>query len=56
MFRIKDMDDRIIPDIMNDLIIPQGSIPENFMFLSSLEVSQEGRCPQWWYLEDIVAS
>ena len=36
------MEDRIIPDIMNDPLIPKGSIPENFMFLSLLEVHQEG--------------
>ena len=39
---IKDMVDRVIPDVMNDLLIPQGSMPENFLFLSLLEVHQEG--------------
>ena len=51
MFMIKDMVDRVIPDVMNDLLIPQGSIPENFMFLSLLEVCQEGFF--MGYLEDI---
>ena len=35
-FLIKNMEDRVIPDVMNDLFIPQGSIPEDVMFLSSL--------------------
>ena len=37
-----DMDDRIIVDIMNDVLLPQGRFPENFMMISQLEVCQEG--------------
>ena len=51
------MDDRvIIVDIMNDIILPQGRYPENFVIISQLEV-----CQEWWvkrggYLEDIEGS
>ena len=41
-FLTGDMDDRIIIDIMNDAILPQGRYPENFMLISLLEVRQEG--------------
>ena len=36
------MDDRVIPDVMNDIFLPQGRYPENFVLLSQLEVRQEG--------------
>ena len=36
------MDDRVIPDVMNDVSVPQGIYPENFMLISQLEVCQEG--------------
>ena len=36
------MEDKVIPDIMNDVFIPQGRYPENFMLMSQLEVCQEG--------------
>ena len=37
------MDDRvIIVDIMNDVILPQGRYPENFMMISKLELCEEG--------------
>ena len=36
------MDDRIIVDIMNDVLLPQGRYPENFMMIYKLEVCQEG--------------
>ena len=37
-----DMDDRVIPDIMNHVFLPQGRYPENFMLICQLEVCQEG--------------
>ena len=35
------MDDRVIPDVMSNIIVPQGIYPENFVLISELEVSQE---------------
>ena len=37
------MEDMVIPDVMDDLILPQGRYPESFMLTSLLEVCQEGR-------------
>ena len=36
------MEDMVIPDIMNDVFIPQGRYPENLLLISQLEVCQEG--------------
>ena len=36
------MDDRVIPDVMNNVLLPQGRYPENFVLISQLEVCQEG--------------
>ena len=36
------MDDRVIPDIMNDVYLALGRYPENFVLISQLEVCQEG--------------
>ena len=36
------MEDRVILDVMNDVFLPQGRYPENFVPISSLEVCQEG--------------
>ena len=36
------MEDRVIPDVMNDVFLPQGRYPENFVLISQLEVCQEG--------------
>ena len=41
MFLIGEMDDRVIPDVMNDVFLPQGRYLENFMLISQLEVCQE---------------
>ena len=30
-----------VPDIMNDVCLPQGRYPENFVLISQLEVCQE---------------
>ena len=42
VFLTKDMDDMVIPDIMNDVFLPHGRYPENFVLISLLEVCQEG--------------
>ena len=36
------MEDLVIPDVMNDVFLPQGRYPENFVLISLLEVCQEG--------------
>ena len=36
------MEDRVIPEVMNDVFLPLGSYPENFVPISLLEVCQEG--------------
>ena len=41
-FLTGDMKDRVIPDIMNDVFLPQERYPENFLPISLLEVCQEG--------------
>ena len=40
------MEDMVIPDIMNDVLSPQGKYPENFVLISQLEVCQEGGVKQ----------
>ena len=35
------MEDMVVPDIMNDVFLPQERYPENFVFISQLEVCQE---------------
>ena len=36
------MEDMVVPDIMNDVFLPQGRYPENFVLIFQLEVRQEG--------------
>ena len=36
------MDDRVVVDILNDVLLPQGRYPENFVSIFQLEVCQEG--------------
>ena len=36
------MEDLVIPYTMNDVFLPKGIYPENFMLISQLEVCQEG--------------
>ena len=50
------MDARVIPDLMNDVLLPQGRYPENFVLISQLEVCQEGGGQEGGYLEDIEGS
>ena len=45
------MEDLVIPDVMNDVFLPQGSGPENLVLISQLEACQEGG-----YLEDSEGS
>ena len=33
---------QVIPDTMNNVFLPQGIYPENFVLISQLEVCQEG--------------
>ena len=45
------MEDMVIPDVMNNVFLPQERYPESFVLISQLEVCQEGG-----YLEDLVSS
>ena len=40
-FLTGDLEDMVILDVMDDLILPQGRYPENFMLRSLLEVCQK---------------
>ena len=40
-FLTGDLEVKVIPDVMDDLIIPQGKDPENFELISLLKVCQE---------------
>ena len=42
MFLIGDLENMVIPDVMNHVLLPQGRYPENFVMISQLEVCQEG--------------
>ena len=33
-FLTGDMEDRVIPDVMNDVLLPQRRYPENFVLIS----------------------
>ena len=50
------MEDRVIPDVMNDVFLPQGRYPENFVLISLLKVCQEGGGQEGGYLEDVGGS
>ena len=39
---MEDLEDMVVPDVMNDIFLPQGRYPENFVLISQLEVCQEG--------------
>ena len=39
---IGDMQDMVVPDVMNDVYLPKGRYPENFMLVFQLEVCLEG--------------
>ena len=41
------MEDRVIPNVMNDVFSRQGRYPENFLLISLLEVCQEGGVKKW---------
>ena len=42
MFLTGNMEDLVIPDIMNDVFLSQGRYPENYVLISQLKVCQEG--------------
>ena len=41
------MEDMVIPDVMNDVLLPQGRYPGNFVLISQLEVCQGGGGVTW---------
>ena len=50
------MEDRFIHDVMDDVFLPYGIYPENFMLISLWEVCQEGGGQEEGYLEDVEGS
>ena len=36
------MEDMVVPDVMNDVFLPQGRSPENVVLISQLKVHQKG--------------
>ena len=38
---IRDLEGMVIPDVMDDLILPQGRYPESFVLIFLLKVCQE---------------
>ena len=47
-FLTGEMEDRVIPDIMLHVFLPQGRYPENFVLIYLLEVCQEGVGVKKW--------
>ena len=54
-FLTREMEDRVIPAVINHVFLPQGRYPKNFMLISLLEVCQEGGSRRG-YLEDVEGS
>ena len=48
------MEDMVVPDVMNDIFLPQGRYPENFVMISQLKVCQGGQ--EGGSLEDVEGS
>ena len=46
----------VVPDVMNDVFLPQGRYPENFVLISQLEVCQEGGSVGWSRSEGVRGS
>ena len=41
-FLTRDVEDRVIPDVINNVFLPLERYPKNFLLISQLEVCQEG--------------
>ena len=50
------MEDMIVPDVLNDVFVPQGSYPEKIVLIAQSEVCQEGGGQEGRYLEDVEGS
>ena len=50
------MEELIIPGVMNDVFIPQGRYPENFVPISQLEGCQEWGGQEGGYMEEVEGS
>ena len=46
-FLTQDMENRVIPEVMNHIFLPQERYPENLVLISQLEVCQEGGVKKW---------
>ena len=42
-----DMEDMVVPDIMNGVFLAQGRYPENFVLICQSKVCQEVRVKCW---------
>ena len=49
------MEDMVVPDVMNDVFLPKGRYPENFVLIFQSEVCHEGG-KEGGYLEDAGGS
>ena len=50
------LEDVVIPEAINDVILPQGRYPESFGLISILEVCREWGGARRGYLEDFQGS
>ena len=50
-----DRDDRVNPDVMNNVLFTKGRYPEIFVLISQWDVCQEGGSRKG-YLEDVKGS
>ena len=41
------MEDMVVPDVINDVFLPQERYPENFVKKYQLQVCQEGEVKKW---------
>ena len=49
------MGDKVIPDVIIDVFLPQGRYPENFLLISQLECVNKG-VNKGGYMEDVGGS
>ena len=54
--KVSDIEDMVIPDVMNDVFLPKRTYPENFVLIFQLKVFLEGGGQEVGYLEDVEGS
>ena len=55
-FLTGDLEEMVILDDVDDLILPQGRYPKNFVLISQLEGFQEGGGQEGGYLDGVEGS